>query len=72
MDVDGSYLYKKQKSLLQSGVAVAPLDPPSPPLSGWEFVHEGNVQTVALKIPTITQGTYKCIYCCLAMYIDIT
>ena len=27
IDVDGSYLYKKQQSLLQSDVAVAPLAP---------------------------------------------
>ena len=42
VDVDGSYLYKKQQHLIQSGVAVAPLDHPLPPLSGWETITQNN------------------------------
>ena len=58
VDVDGSYLYKKQQSLLQSGVAVALLAPPSPPLSGWEAVTEGSVATIAKKVPCVTSGMH--------------
>ena len=43
VDVDGSYLYRKQQLLKQSGVCIAPLPPPSPPLSGWEVVSESNI-----------------------------
>ena len=38
VDVDGSYNYRKQQSLMQSGITVAPLDPPAPPLPGWQVV----------------------------------
>ena len=35
IDVDGSYLVRKHEQLHQAGVKVAPLGPPSLPLSGW-------------------------------------
>ena len=71
VDVDGSYLYRKQQTITQSGIAVAPLPPPSPPLSGWEVVTNGNVQTMASKIPVVTSGTgivhitFIAIYTCI-------
>jgi len=56
VDVDGSYLYRKQQSHMQSGITVAPLDPPAPPLSGWQVVTKSNVQTISLKVPLVTSG----------------
>lgn len=56
IDVDGSYLYRKQQALLHSGVQVAPLPPPTPPLAGWEVVTDSNVDTVSASIPPITSG----------------
>ena len=56
VDVDGSYLYRKQQALLHSGVQVAPLPPPAPPLAGWEVVTDSNVDTVSASIPTVTSG----------------
>lgn len=37
-------------------MSVAPLDAPSPSLSGWEAVTETNVSTIAPKIPVVTSG----------------
>ena len=64
MDVDGSYLYRKQQSLMQSsGIKVAPLDPPDPPLSGWEEVTDSNVKTIAPKVPLVTSGMHALMFC---------
>ena len=77
VDVDGSYLYRKQQTITQSGIAVAPLPPPSPPLSGWEVVTDGNVQTMASKIPVVASGTgivhttFMAIYTCIHVYMYI-
>ena len=57
VDVDGSYLYRKQQLLKQSGVCIAPLPLPSP-LSGWEVVSESNIGTISPKIPAVTSGKY--------------
>ena len=54
VDVDGSYLHRKQQHLLESGIRVAPLVPPSPPLTGCEVVTEDNIQTIAQKVPLVT------------------
>ena len=56
MDVDGSYLYKKSKRLEDAGVLVAPLDPPSSPVTGWETVTEVNASDLAKNIPYVTSG----------------
>lgn len=56
VDVDGSYLHRKQQSLQRSGVQVAPLPPPPPPLAGWEIVTDSNVDTVSVNIPVVTSG----------------
>ncbi len=56
VDVDGSYLYRKQQLLVQTGAQVpTPLVCPSPPLSGWEVVSESNVGTIS---PVLTSGKH--------------
>ena len=56
VDVDGSYLYRKQQALLHTGVHVEPLPLPAPPLAGWEVVTDSNVDTVSASIPIVTSG----------------
>ena len=56
MDVDGSYLYKKKKKLEDSGQMVSFLGLPSAPLTGWETVTEANANSLAKKIPRVTNG----------------
>lgn len=56
IDVDGSHLYKKHQQLAVSGVTVAPLTHPSPPLSGWKSVIETSVKTLAKEVPRVTSG----------------
>ena len=56
VDVDGSYLYRKQQLLTQTGVHVAPLPQPPPPLTGWEFVFQDTVGTISARIPIVTSG----------------
>jgi len=58
VDVDGSYLYRKQQGLIASGLSVTPLDAPSPPPSGWEAVTDDNVETITPKIPIVTSGMH--------------
>ena len=60
VNVDGLYLYRKQQSLQQSGIQVAPLPPPAPPLAGWEVITDSNVNTVSANIPVVTSGEYYC------------
>ena len=55
MDVDGSYLYKKHKTL---GHRLAPLAPPAPPPSGWVTVSSENYLQVAPDLQTVTAGQY--------------
>lgn len=61
IDVDGSHLYKKHQQLAVSGVTVAPLTHPSPPLSGWKSVTETSVKTLAKEVPRVTSGNLFCI-----------
>ena len=56
VDVDGSYLYRKQQAILHTGIQLAPLPPPAPPLAGWEVVTDSNVDAVSTRIPTVTSG----------------
>ena len=56
VDVDSSYLNRKQQALLHAGVQVAPLPPPALPLAGWEVVTDSNVDTVPESIYTVTFG----------------
>ena len=62
VDVDGSYLHRKQQSLKRSGVQVALLPPLAPPLAGWEIVTDSNVVTVSVNIPIVTSGKYVIIF----------
>ena len=56
IDVDGSYLHRKYQRLTEAGVHVARLDLPSPSLTGWEQVTEGNVTSLSLDVPRTTSG----------------
>ena len=55
--MDGSYLYKKCRRLEDSGLVIAPLNPPSSPITGWECVTESNANDLAKRIPRVTAGT---------------
>ena len=57
VDVDGSYLVRKHEQLRQAGVNVAPLGPPSLPLSGWITINEANYKDESQKIPRMLPGT---------------
>ena len=52
VDVDGSYLYKKHRTLTEAGHTLAPLSPPAPPPSGWVTITEENHLQVSLDLPT--------------------
>lgn len=55
VDVDGSYLYRKQLRLGgASDDAQLPL--PTPPLSGWESVNSENASDMSSNVPRVTQG----------------
>ena len=56
VDVDGSYLVKKYEQLRLAGVNVAPLGPPSLPLSGWIVINEANYKDESKKIPRMLPG----------------
>ena len=60
IDVDGTFLYKKQQRLLTSGVpAAVPFGPPrvpSSPLTGWEVITRDNVKDIAPRCPVVTSG----------------
>ena len=58
VDVDGTYMYRKQQRLTESGVinSMSSLNPPSPPLSGWEDLTGANVESIGPKIPVVTSG----------------
>ena len=54
MDVDGSYRWRKQQQLNESGVVAENVDLlPSPPLSGWI---EANYKELAKDLPTVTSS----------------
>ena len=57
VDVDGSYLERKHKQMMDAGMTVAPLGAPTgTPLAGWEVMTEGNVKDTAKKLPRVTSG----------------
>ena len=60
MDVDGSYLWRKQQQLKESGQDVTEsIGVPSPPLSGWVTINEANYKDLAKDLPTVTSGWKK-------------
>ena len=60
VNVDGSYLYRKQQALLHSGVQVASLPPPAPPLAGREVVTDSNIDTVSASSPLLSLVSSTC------------
>ena len=54
VDVDGSYLYRKYKALVESGEQV--VLPSVPAIAGWVSVTEVNYQNVAPSMPSVTSG----------------
>ena len=56
VDMNGSYVNRKQQVFLHAGVQVAPLPPPAPPLAGWEVATDSNVDAVPESIYTVTSG----------------
>lgn len=56
VDVDGSYLWRKQQQLKESGVVVENVGLPSPPPSGWITINETNYKELAKDLPTVTSG----------------
>ena len=54
VDVDGSYLLRKEQRLVSEGVQTLPLSAPAVPLSGWELLTRDNYKE--LGIPTVTSG----------------
>lgn len=56
VDVVGSYLWRKQQQLNESGVVTSDVGLPSPPLSGWITINEVNSKELAKDTPTVTSG----------------
>ena len=56
IDVDGSYLYRKQQQLSSSSSAVVTLPIPVPPITGWESVSAQNANEMSANIPAVTPG----------------
>ena len=59
--VDGSYLHKKYKSLMDAGTSVNPLGPPEQPPHGWSSIPLQNVDaesvlTLIPNLPPVTAG----------------
>ena len=57
IDVDGSYLYRKEQKLNSQGVKTLPLSLPGLPLTGWETFTADNYKE---NIPKVTPGLYMC------------
>ena len=57
VDVDGSYLWRKQQQLNESGIVAENIDLlPSPPPSGWVTINEANYKELAKDLPIVTSG----------------
>ena len=56
VDVDGSYVYKKFKSLTNASIpAVMPTGLPPPPIIGWFLVNEDTYLSLSTSIPPVTR-----------------
>ena len=53
IDVDGSYLYRKQQAQTTTTIVN---NLPSEPLAGWESVTADNCKEMAKKIPPVMPG----------------
>ena len=60
VDVDGSYLYRKQHESSTVGTAIIPTDVP---LAGWEAITAANCEEMAKKIPAVMPGMCYCKVC---------
>ena len=56
VDVDGSYLWRKQQQLNETGVVTEDIGVPSPPPSGWVTVNEANYTEISKHLPIVTSG----------------
>lgn len=61
VDVDGSYLYRKYKTLSDAGKHVSIPSIPPPPITGWTVMNGENYQSLAPTIPPVTQGVFTCV-----------
>ena len=58
IDVDGSYLHRKEQKLNLQGFKTLPLSLPVLPLTGWETYTADNYKEK--NIPKVTPGLYMC------------
>lgn len=58
VDVDGSYVYRKFKSLADAGKNVSLPTTPPLPMSGWITMSSENYQALSSSIPPVTHGKY--------------
>ena len=60
VDVDGSYLYKKYKQMVDGGSSVSPLGPPQQPPQGWAALPltttDVQSSTLVSSLPSVTAG----------------
>ena len=60
MDVDGSYLYKKYKQMVDAGSSISPLGPPQQPPQGWVALplsaSEIESSTLVSSLRSVTAG----------------
>ena len=69
VDVDGSYLERKHKQMIDAGMTVTPIGAPAgTPLAGWEVMNEANVKNLAKKLPRVTSGDSLSKQCWLVVY----
>ena len=59
VDVNGSYLHRKEQKLNSQGLKTSPLSLPGLPLTGrWEIVTADNYKEK--NVPNVTPGLYAC------------
>ena len=58
-------LYRKEQSLIATGVITLPVDVPEPPVSGWEQLKAENHTEVATKVPQVMQSV------CVHLYMHV-
>ena len=58
VDVDGSYLYKKYRSLADAGNHVSLPSAPMPPISGWKVVTDNTYKEIVPTIHAVTSGKF--------------
>ena len=61
IDVDGSYLYRKQQKQTTE-ITATRTALPSEPLAGWESITADNCEDMAKKIPPVMPGIHIAFY----------